>query len=98
MRINRVCVFLGAATEGLDRGAEGADSSQPQCLLAVRPHRARGTERWVSRECRAVLASSEASPDSSASCPSPRPRVCASRVSPQTSVRGEGRVKADGPF
>lgn len=98
MRINRVCVFLGAATEGVGRGAEGADSSQPLCLLAVRPHRAQGTESWVSRECRPVLASSKANPDSSASCPSPRPRVCASRVSPQTSVRGEIRVKADGPF
>lgn len=93
MRMNRICVFLGAATKGMGRGADGA-----HCLLGVDPHRTQGTESWVSRECRPVLASSEANPDSSASCPSPSPRVCASRVSPQTSVRGEIRVKADGPF
>ena len=96
--MNRICVCLGAATKGVGRGPDGADSSQPRGLLGVQPHRTRGTETWVSRECTPVLASSEANPDSSASCPSPSHRVCASRVSPQTSVRGEIRAKADGPF
>ena len=98
MQMNRICVFLGAATKGVGRGPDGVDSSQPRGLLVVQPHRTQGTETWVSRECAPVLASCEANPDSSASCPSPGRGVCASRVSPQTSVRGEIRAKADGPF